>query len=199
MTLSSSRQLASEICCTLKSSLQIRRPRRCKGGTCSFYFPDIPLHSHGKIFTFNFRFSSLRRGPTSNTQDSSGYSALHHAALNGHLWVNLSFKEILIITLLLLKISCMKSHENTNLKIILPETLSASCFFTMLIPTYWTVVAHPHYTWLHGLVTSRSAGYFWNPQTQQLAAPMLTLLHRNGKPPFTLLPNSDTWKWLPHC
>jgi len=28
--------------------------------------------------------ASLRRGPSSNFQDSSGYSALHHAALNGH-------------------------------------------------------------------------------------------------------------------
>lgn len=27
---------------------------------------------------------SLRRGPGANVQDSSGYSALHHAALNGH-------------------------------------------------------------------------------------------------------------------
>lgn len=29
-------------------------------------------------------YLSLRRGPGSNVQDSSGYSALHHAALNGH-------------------------------------------------------------------------------------------------------------------
>ncbi|CAH1958287.1 unnamed protein product [Acanthoscelides obtectus] len=28
--------------------------------------------------------ASLRRGPGANVQDSSGYSALHHAALNGH-------------------------------------------------------------------------------------------------------------------
>lgn len=28
---------------------------------------------------------SLRRGPGSNVQDSSGYSGLHHAALNGHM------------------------------------------------------------------------------------------------------------------
>lgn len=27
---------------------------------------------------------SLRRGPGANVQDASGYSALHHAALNGH-------------------------------------------------------------------------------------------------------------------
>lgn len=29
--------------------------------------------------------ASLRRGPGSNVQDSSGYSGLHHAALNGHM------------------------------------------------------------------------------------------------------------------
>ncbi|CAG0895818.1 unnamed protein product [Cyprideis torosa] len=29
-------------------------------------------------------FASLRRGPGPNTQDSSGYTVLHHAALNGH-------------------------------------------------------------------------------------------------------------------
>lgn len=29
-------------------------------------------------------YCSLRRGPGPNTQDSTGYSALHHAALNGH-------------------------------------------------------------------------------------------------------------------
>lgn len=29
-------------------------------------------------------FCSLRRGPGANVQDNSGYSALHHAALNGH-------------------------------------------------------------------------------------------------------------------
>lgn len=31
--------------------------------------------------------SSLRRGPGANVQDASGYSALHHAALNGHKYV----------------------------------------------------------------------------------------------------------------
>ena len=35
-----------------------------------------------------FLFISLRRGPGSNVQDSSGYSALHHASLNGHRSVN---------------------------------------------------------------------------------------------------------------
>lgn len=33
------------------------------------------------IITF---FFSLRRGPGANVQDSSGYTALHHASLNGH-------------------------------------------------------------------------------------------------------------------
>jgi len=36
--------------------------------------------------------ASLRRGPGSNVQDSSGYSALHHAALNGH-------REIVVLLL----------------------------------------------------------------------------------------------------
>lgn len=37
-----------------------------------------------KIIKFNLNHS-LRRGPGSNVQDSSGYSGLHHAALNGHM------------------------------------------------------------------------------------------------------------------
>ncbi|XP_046655890.1 ankyrin repeat and SAM domain-containing protein 1A-like [Daphnia pulicaria] len=36
--------------------------------------------------------ASLRRGPGSNVQDSSGYSALHHASLNGH-------REIVVLLL----------------------------------------------------------------------------------------------------
>ena len=30
----------------------------------------------------------MRRGPGANVQDASGYSSLHHAALNGHRYVN---------------------------------------------------------------------------------------------------------------
>lgn len=36
---------------------------------------------------------SLRRGPGSNVQDNSGYSALHHATLNGHVYVLLAFEK----------------------------------------------------------------------------------------------------------
>lgn len=40
----------------------------------------------GKFFLIIlFLIYSLRRGPGSNVQDSSGYSGLHHAALNGHM------------------------------------------------------------------------------------------------------------------
>lgn len=41
-----------------------------------------------------YRICSLRRGPGANVQDASGYTALHHAALNGHRY---AFKFIKII------------------------------------------------------------------------------------------------------
>lgn len=46
----------------------------------------------------NISIYSLRRGPGANVQDASGYSALHHAALNGHRYVSFDpFQDTVII------------------------------------------------------------------------------------------------------
>lgn len=49
----------------------------------NFYFCEL-LVTFIEIFSYYFASFSLRRGPGANVQDASGYSALHHAALNGH-------------------------------------------------------------------------------------------------------------------
>lgn len=49
-----------------------------------------------------YHIFSLRRGPGSNVQDSSGYSALHHAALNGHRYESSIYFKIFISKLLYL-------------------------------------------------------------------------------------------------
>lgn len=49
-----------------------------------------------KHYTSTSFISSLRRGPGANVQDASGYSALHHAALNGHKYVLINVNSSLI-------------------------------------------------------------------------------------------------------
>lgn len=178
VTLSSSRQLASEICCTLKSSLPTRRPKLCKGNIFLrlLLFGDILPCEMGREFSRIFpRFALYPAyGGAPRPIPRTRVDTVHYImqrSMDICEWTTYPDRMSFFSASLIVGSINVRKMLNYS-PLLLPGTLSASSCCTTPTQTSWMVAVRPHYIWLRGRATSRFVDFCWSPRTRRWAMPM---------------------------